>query len=114
MQKLQRNLESASRLAAGGTHACLRAQRHRDSNVEHGAWLDNVGRFAPPVDAYAAVQRSVKPDQIITDVGFNGARGLAVAPDGSIYVADTGNSRMVRLDANGSILTTWGSRAPDG
>lgn len=66
-----------------------------------------------PADAYAAVQRSVLPDQIIADVGLNGPRNLAIAPDRSIYVADTGNSRIVRLDANGTILTTWGSRTPD-
>lgn len=67
-----------------------------------------------PVDAYAAVQRSVAPDQTITNIGLNGPRNLAIAADGSIYVADTGNSRIVRLDANGTILTTWGSRTPDG
>ena len=67
-----------------------------------------------PVDAYAAVQRSVTPDQTITNIGLNGPRNLALAADGSIYVADTGNSRIVRLDANGTILTIWGSRTPDG
>lgn len=67
-----------------------------------------------PVDAYAAVQRSVIADQIIANVGLYDPRNLANAPDGSIYVADTGNSHIVRLDANGTILTTWGSRTPDG
>jgi DNA-binding beta-propeller fold protein YncE len=67
-----------------------------------------------PVDAYAAVQRSVPPDQVITNVGLNGPRGVAFAPDGSIYVADTGNSRIVRLDSSGNILASWGSRTPDG
>lgn len=63
-----------------------------------------------PVDAYAAVQRSEAPDQVITNLGLNNPRGLAVAPDRSIYVADTGNSRIVHLDENGNILNTWGGR----
>ena len=69
----------------------------------------------PPVDAYAGVQRSVVPDQVIANVGLNSPRGIALAPDGSsVYVADTGNSRIVRLDSSGNILTSWGSRTPDG
>jgi DNA-binding beta-propeller fold protein YncE len=67
-----------------------------------------------PVDTYAGVQRSVLPDQIIADAGLNGARGVALAPDGSIYVTDTGNSRIVRFDSNGKVLTSWGTRSPDG
>ena len=65
-------------------------------------------------DAYAAVQRSMAPSQLIGNIDLSGARGLAVAPDESIYIADTGNSRIVRVDKTGKILTSWGSRTPDG
>src|SRR6266498_265753 len=65
-------------------------------------------------DAYVAIQKSVVPDQIIANVGLNGARGIALAPDGSTYIADTGNSRIVHLDPSGNILTTWGNRTPEG
>jgi len=65
-------------------------------------------------DAYAAVKRQTKPVQIVANAGLVAPRGLAIAPDGSVYVADTGNSRIVRFDAAGNILTTWGSRTPDG
>lgn len=67
-----------------------------------------------PVDAYAAIEQKVTPDQIISGIGLNGPRGLAVAPDGSIYVADTGNSRIIHLDKSGRIITSWGGRTPDG
>lgn len=67
-----------------------------------------------PVDAYLDLQRSVLPDQVIANASLNSPRGIATAPDGSIYVADTGNSRIVRFDAHGNILAVWGSRTPDG
>ncbi len=67
-----------------------------------------------PTDAYLAVHRSVTATQLIDSAGFNAPRSLAMAPDGSIYVADTGNSRILRLDGNGNVLAEWGSRTPDG
>jgi uncharacterized protein (TIGR03663 family) len=67
-----------------------------------------------PVDAYAAVQVQVEPAQVISDASLNAPRGLAVAPDGSIWVADTGNSRIVRFDATGEVVNSWGERTPDG
>lgn len=67
-----------------------------------------------PVDAYAGLQRPLQSLQVIAGGGLNGPRGLALAPDGSIYVADTGNSRIVHFDAAGEVLAAWGSRTPDG
>jgi len=65
-------------------------------------------------DAYESVHRSEKPIQVFSELGFNAPRGVALAQDGSIYVADTGNSRIVRLNADGQVITTWGTRTPDG
>lgn len=48
-------------------------------------------------------------------------RDIAVAPDGSLYVADTANHRIQHLSLDGEVLGTWGSfgdrstgEAPDG
>jgi uncharacterized protein (TIGR03663 family) len=40
---------------------------------------------------------------------FQRPRGIAVAPDGSLYVADTENHRIQHLAPDGSILGAWGS-----
>jgi predicted membrane-bound mannosyltransferase/sugar lactone lactonase YvrE len=39
---------------------------------------------------------------------FNAPRGMATAPDGTIYVADSGNHRIQHLSTNGEVLDVWG------
>lgn len=41
---------------------------------------------------------------------FNHPRGLAVGPDGSVYVTDSDNHRVQVFDGQGRLLRTWGSR----
>jgi uncharacterized protein (TIGR03663 family) len=43
-----------------------------------------------------------------TPQGFFEPWDVAVAPDGSLYVADTWNHRIQRLDAEGNVLAFWG------
>lgn len=40
--------------------------------------------------------------------GFNEPWDVTVAPDGSIYVADTWNHRVQKLDADGNPIAAWG------
>jgi hypothetical protein len=43
-----------------------------------------------------------------TTARFNNPRGVASAPDGSVYVADTGNHTIRRIDADGTVSTVAG------
>lgn len=59
-------------------------------------------------------------DGVGTPIGegtFNEPWGIAVGPDGSVYVADTWNHRIEKFTADGRFITTWGSfgqgEAPD-
>lgn len=53
-------------------------------------------------------------DQILGEFGtssgqFQSPHGIAVALDGSIYIADTGNHRVQHLSEDGETLHVWGS-----
>jgi sugar lactone lactonase YvrE len=69
---------------------------------------------APKVDPYAGSTISLDPVKVISAAGtlsFSAPRGLAVAPDGSLFAADSRNHRIVHLDANGLYLNSWGGYA---
>jgi len=82
------------------------------------AQLWNYGTGPAPgeiiADPYEGKQINIAADPIFgatgSEVGqFSGPRGLAVAPDGSIYVADTGNHRIQHFAPDGSVIHAWGS-----
>ena len=67
-------------------------------------------------DPYEGKSIQLSPDQLLGAPGsqpgqFNRPRGLAVAPDGSIYVADSDNNRIQHLTPDGNVLHTWGTFA---
>jgi uncharacterized protein (TIGR03663 family) len=47
-----------------------------------------------------------------TNEQLNTPRGIAIAPDGSLLVADSRNNRIQHFDAAGKILQTWGQASP--
>ncbi len=44
--------------------------------------------------------------------GLNAPHSLAFAPDGSFYVADSLNHRILHLDSTGQVIGSWGSASP--
>ncbi|MEJ2706015.1 MAG: TIGR03663 family protein [Anaerolineales bacterium] len=67
-------------------------------------------------DPFDGKEADLQADRMIGNPGsepgqFLNPRGIAVAGDGSLYVADTKNNRIQHLAADGSVLQTWGSYA---
>lgn len=70
----------------------------------------------PKVDPYESKMLSLLPDKVIGSYGkepgqLDAPRGIAVAPDGSIYVADSRNNRIQHFSTDGSLIHAWGSFA---
>jgi uncharacterized protein (TIGR03663 family) len=66
-----------------------------------------------PVDPYEKGTINLPADLTFGTVGqeqgqLNGPHGIAVAPDDSIYVADTNNSRIEHYSADGKFINSWG------
>ncbi len=68
----------------------------------------------PKVDPYLHNSISLDPVKVINKVGestLNAPRGLATAADGSLFVADSRNNRILHLDPEGNLLNAWGTYA---
>lgn len=67
-------------------------------------------------DPYEGKEITLMADRILGGNGaqpgeFEKPRDVAVAPDGSLYIADTGNHRIQHLSAEGEVLHVWGTFA---
>src|SRR4030042_357707 len=76
---------------------------------DYGSTASNIPVQADP---YEGKQLSLTADQGIGTGGsesgqFQNPRDLALAPDGTIYVADTFNDRIQHLAADGIVLNVW-------
>ncbi len=87
-------------------------------DIANSLW--NYGVSAVPeeiiADPYEGKQVLVSADQIIGAPGsepgqFQKPHGVAIAPDGTLYIADSNNHRIQHLDVDGNVLHIWGSYA---
>ncbi len=70
----------------------------------------------PKEDPYAKGVINLAASQAFGSAGtepgqFNAPRGLAIAKDGSIYVADSRNNRIQHFSPDGKVLNIWGTFA---
>lgn len=76
-------------------------------------WEYGMQPVAIEADPYAGQGLELAAQLVIGASGtgegqFNAPRGLAVAPDGSIYAADSLNHRIQHLAADGTFIEAWG------
>jgi predicted membrane-bound mannosyltransferase/DNA-binding beta-propeller fold protein YncE len=64
----------------------------------------------PYVNGIMQLQPDFILDGAVTDAGpFNEPHGIAFAEDGTLYLADTKNHRILHFDAEGNLLQKWGT-----
>jgi len=68
------------------------------------------------VDPYEVGRSTFTADTVFgmtgSEAGFYDApRGLALAPNGTLYIADTNNNRIQHVSASGEVIATWGTFA---
>jgi predicted membrane-bound mannosyltransferase/sugar lactone lactonase YvrE len=65
------------------------------------------------VDPYEGKTATFVADQVIEAAGLtppmNAPRSLAFGPDGTLYVADSRNQRILHFDPSGNLINQWGS-----
>lgn len=76
-----------------------------------GSWLETSPSGA---DTYQDLRSPDLPVETFAGLGLSNPRNLTFGPDGVLYVADTGQSRILKLDAKGQLLATIGRRFAEG
>ena len=83
--------------AKDGTAYIADSRNHRVLHIDsQGGVLNEWGTFADGVSSPAAPGT------------FNEPWGIAVGPDGSVYVTDTWNHRIEKFNSSGKFITAWG------
>jgi uncharacterized protein (TIGR03663 family) len=84
-------------------------------DVAQTIWKYGAPPVPPAPDPYLKVITTLTADLVVggagSEVQFNAPRGMAFAPDGTFYVADSRNHRIEHFSADGKVINTWGSFA---
>ena len=72
----------------------------KNSRIQH---FTADGQFINTWGAFASVDNGNAPGGT-----FNEPWGVAIGPDGSVYITDTWNHRVQKFSADGKFLTMWG------
>ena len=86
----------------------MRLYIRRDAMTQ--LWDKGVGATAiqAPIDPYEAGERPFEPNLIMGQGTLSSPRNVAVAADGRVYVADSGNHRIQVFDTDGAPIFTFG------
>jgi DNA-binding beta-propeller fold protein YncE len=78
----------------------------------NGVAVDRAGNiYIAEIDSKHQVQKLGPNGTLIATwaPGLYGPRKIAIGPDDSIYVVDSGRSRIVKFSPDGQVLASWGS-----
>jgi predicted membrane-bound mannosyltransferase/DNA-binding beta-propeller fold protein YncE len=90
----------APRAIAPAPDGSLYVADSMNHRIQH---LDSNGQLIQAWGSYASIDQGNAPGGT-----FNEPWGVAVGPDGSVYVADTWNHRVQKFTADGTFITMWG------
>ncbi|HEY3232711.1 MAG TPA: TIGR03663 family protein, partial [Roseiflexaceae bacterium] len=80
----------------------------------NGKFLKSWGEGKPdPSGRLVTMTDGTEDGNAAAPLGFYGPRGVAVDKQGNVYIADTGNKRIVVTDGEGNFLYQWGHAGAD-
>jgi len=83
-------------------------------DVARQVWQYGIGQtISAQTDPYKAGAISLQADVVIAPSSpaqgqMNDPHGIAIAPDGSVYVADTNDNLIRHFSADGQLINSWG------
>jgi uncharacterized protein (TIGR03663 family) len=85
----------------------MRLYVRRDLTQQVWSYRLGTGNAQPSSDPYQADERTL-PVVLQATLSNAAGRGIAVAPDGTLYVADTAQHSIWHINQQGKLLNTWG------